>query len=351
MFDADKFPQIKEKLINWWSFGEQEKPCVLASVLENPQNVPDTDDMKKFWLDIDFRIERALKTVENTRYYCQAVPTVNLDFAASSMCACLGCNVDYVNRDTVWAWPFAQSIEQCLDITLDKNNLHYRTIRELNQKFAALKKPHHYVTIFPLEGMTDILSGLYGTENFLMDLVAKPEEVKRAMKHFKEIWMEAFRDVQDIISQSGNQGCINWAGIWAPGTTFPLQEDTSYMLSPEMFREFCVEHISDLAEFLEYGLYHLDGIPAINFLDSLLDIPAIKAVQWVPGAGNFEITQWFDLVKRILKAGKSVQLLLLPEDIVKIDELIANVGAKGVLISFTEPLTKDQAMQLQEKYG
>jgi len=88
---------------------------------------------------------------------------------------------------------------------------------------AVLGGENQFVAPFALEGLTDILAGLYGAENFLMDLIEKPDKVKRAMEHFKRIWIEAFDDINEIIAKNRNQGRIGWVGIWAPGTTFPIQ--------------------------------------------------------------------------------------------------------------------------------
>ena len=90
MIDADKMQNIRDKLQNWWEHGDQKSPCIIASSLkEGHSQIPDTDDLKKFWTDIEFRIACSLKIMENTNYYGQAVPYHWLDFMASSMCAAL----------------------------------------------------------------------------------------------------------------------------------------------------------------------------------------------------------------------------------------------------------------------
>ena len=42
-------------------------------------------------------------------------------------------------------------------------------------------------------------------------------------------------------------------------------------------------------------------------LDSLLEIPELKGVQWVPGAGQPDITHWPEVYRKIAKAGKLIQ--------------------------------------------
>lgn len=124
----------------------------------------------------------------------------------------------------------------------------------------------------------------------------------------KRIWIELFDEIQAFIAQCGNEGGIGWAGIWALGTTFPLQEDSSYMVSNEMYRAFCVPHLLDQMDAMDCPFYHLDGAGALNHLDTLLEIPQLKVIQWVPGAGKERLDQWYDVIRRILAAKKSVQV-------------------------------------------
>jgi hypothetical protein len=46
-------------------------------------------------------------------------------------------------------------------------------------------------------------------------------------------------------------------------------------------------------------LYHLDGPQALRYLDRLLEIPAVHAIQWVPGAGRDYWVDWISLVTGI----------------------------------------------------
>jgi hypothetical protein len=338
---------VQDKITNWWNFGDQKNPCIIASMLKKNSTVPDTEDMKKFWTDIDFRVDRSIKTVEQTNYYCQSVPYHWLDYAASSMVIALGCEVNYLNKETVWAYPIYDGLEEILDLELDEKSYHYGILLEMNRKLASLNRKNEYICPFALEGLTDIISGLYGTENFLMDLVSKPNEVKKVMEHFKRVWINAFNNFNKIISVCGNAGSVNWSGLWAPGTTFLLQEDTSYMLSTELFQKFCLKHIYDFVDAVDFPIYHLDGKGAIVHLDCLLEIPKLKAIQWVPGAGNERLCQWYELINHIISKGKSVQVFA---EMNEIEELVNNVGAKGLQIVIPE-ISHEQAEQLMHKFG
>lgn len=347
MFNS-RLKQVQQQLTNWWEFGDQKNPCILMQVLKKEHGpIPDRDDLEGFWTDPDFVIRRQMALIDNTDYYGQAVPCHYVDLGSSAMVGAMGGKMEFVDKETVWAHPIYKSVEDVLKVRLDQQYSYYRTIREITQRSAALAKNHHYVAPFALEGMTDILAGLYGTENYMMDLVCNTDRVKQAMEHVKQLWLEAFADIQEIIAESGNYGGIGWAGVWAPGTTFPIQEDASYMISPDMFREFCLPHVRDMVDAMEYPFYHLDGVGQIPHLDCLLEIEKIKVIQWQPGAGKERLDQWYDLIRRILAAKKSVQLYAQPDEV---DGLVKAVGTRGLLV-ICPGATHEQAARLMETYG
>ena len=344
-FFSNSLPEIQAKLENWWNYSEQEHPCLLITI--PPENAETYDDvsLESWWKDRAFIIERQMKLMEGQRYFGQAVPFHYVDCSSSAMAGVLGANMQLVNRDTMWAYPCFETVEQVIDMELRRDTFWYAQARALTEQSVALAKDHHFVTLFAMEGITDILAGLYGTENFLADLLEKPQAVKRAMEHVKRLWIELFDEFQGILKQTGNRGGIGWAGIWAPGTTFPMQEDFSYMISNRMYREFVLPHVRDMVDAMEYPFYHLDGIGAIPHLEALLEIERLRVIQWVPGAGKERIADWYPLIRRILEAGKSVQAFTRADEV---DELVKEVGARGLLITVDAKL--EEAEKLAEKY-
>lgn len=340
---------ICAELENWWEHGDQKNPLIQISIpREHAQGlIPDTDDLTRFWTDVDFVIDRQMKALESTDYYGIAVPFHYVNHGSSAMAGALGARMEYVDKRTIWAHPVLDSIDQVAEVILDPDNLSYRTILEITRRSVALSKDHHFVTPYAMEGAGDIVAGLYGTESLLIDFIARPQAVKRAMEHIKRIWLEAFDEIWRMIARGGNPGGGGWAGVWSPGTTFPMQEDFSYMISPEMFREFCLPHIVDQVDAMDYAFYHLDGVGAIPHLDALLNIPNLRVIQWVPGIGEEEIKQWYPLIRRILAANKSVQVFTTVDEV---DDLVRGVGAKGLLISCGDA-SREEAERLVEKYG
>jgi hypothetical protein len=338
----------KLKLLeNWWNFGPQDNPLLFIQVLKDDHEVlPDTDDLKKYWTDVDFIMKRVIKTIDNTNYYGVAMPYHYVDFSATAMPCSLGGEIEYVNKETVWSHPVFDKIEDVLTVNLSEENIAYYTLREATRRSAAIAMGHHFISGWALGGILDTIAGLYGTENLLMDMALNPGEVKKVIDHILSIWLNEFDSNMNMTETLGINGHCGWTGIWAPGRTFPIQEDFAYMISPDMFREFCLPSIVKMIEAMDYPFFHLDGVGMLGHLDVLLEIDKLKVVQWVPGAGKERLDQWYDVIRKILAAGKSCQVYAVPEEI---EDLVANVGSRGLLV-IVKNADNEQTQRLVDRY-
>ena len=90
--------------------------------------------------------------------------------------------------------------------------------------------------------------------------------------------------------------------------------------------------LTEQCEWLDYSMYHLDGTQAIPHLDALLSIDALDAIEWTPqvSAPQGGDPMWFDLYRRILAAGKSVQAIgVRPDEVIP---LLDAVGPAGMFL-------------------
>jgi hypothetical protein len=301
--------------------------------------------VRRQWFDVEHVLRHAMYGIEHTRYLGVSAPSHFPQLGSAAMAGVLGARMEYVDGRTIWPRPSGKSLEEMLDVALDPDNEYYRTLLEITRRSVALSRAHHWVAPYPLEGPGDCLEGVYGAAELFTAMVDRPDLVEAAIGHFTRLWLQAFDEVETIIEAAGNPGGIGWAGIWAPGRTFPLQEDFSYNLSPAMFRRFLLPSLHDLVQAMPYPMFHLDGTTA--HLPALLEIPGLRAIQWVPGPGREAVAQWYGLIRSIKARGKSVEVFCTADEV---DELVAQVGARGLLIGVTG-YTPEQAERLLARYG
>jgi 5-methyltetrahydrofolate--homocysteine methyltransferase len=100
-----------------------------------------------------------------------------------------------------------------------------------------------------------------------------------------------------------------------------------------MFDEFVKPELQASCKRLKNAFYHLDGVGQLPHLDSLLAIPELKGIQWVPGDGKPGTTHWPEVYRRIRKAGKLIQVWKDENGLRTLDVLAEQLGsAEGIVV-------------------
>jgi len=77
-----------------------------------------------------------------------------------------------------------------------------------------------------------------------------------------------------------------------------------------MFERFVLPDLVRCCEYLDYGFYHLDGPGELPHLPLLLKIERLRGIQWITGDGNPPPNRWLEVLKKIVDAGKLVQVFV-----------------------------------------
>ena len=143
-------------------------------------------------------------------------------------------------------------------------------------------------------------------------------------------------------------------GIYHPEKLWYVTScDFSYMISGEHFKEFILPELTAEAEWLPATIYHLDGIGSLTHLDTLLSVNRINGIQWVPGTGKPPAREWGDVLKKIQRAGKRVEISCEPKDIIPLCEILepqgVHFGVWGMDRDSGESLIKEAERVCREK--
>jgi hypothetical protein len=166
------------------------------------------------------------------------------------------------------------------------------------------------------------------------------------------VWFEAYQRIYDIIKLADGSSVYDAFYLWSPGKVAKVQCDSSAMFSPQMYRRFVVPSLTKQCAWLDHSLYHLDGTQAVQHLDALLEIEPLDAIEWTPQAGieTGGHQRWHEMYKRILAAGKSVQVVNV--ELNEVQPLLDTIGPKGVymLIQFQNEREAEQVLKMVEPY-
>lgn len=301
--------EIFEILKKWWNCSNSQ-PLIRSTQISGENGLAARlSTLNKFWPnehsdpDIDSQVKEfknfALQTKDKYIYMPHLYGSRGVPMA---MALYLGGRVKFTDT-TVWIEPVIDSLEN-LELNFDLNNTWFKHSSNILKRACEKLSDFCCVSLPDLGDYLTCLSLLRGAENLLMDLFDHQDIILKQRDVFLNHWKQAHSTLWNIYSKYYPGDC-NWLG-WAPGKTYVVQSDFSAMISPEHFRLFVVPELESLSEYLDYMIWHLDGVQQIRHLDILLDLPFIKGIQWVPGAGNPPASHWLDMLKKIQNRKKCI---------------------------------------------
>ncbi len=262
----------------------------------------------------------------------EAVPHVSTYIGPGSLAIFLGSRPETVDS-SVWFHPVDDWSRDPGDLVFDRDNIWWRRTVDLIMAMRAYAVSGDYLVACPdLVENWDILASLVGASELLMLMIDEPEWVADCLTQIETVYTEVFDSIFELIKTDDDAMFFGPFMLHGRGRTAKVQCDGSAMFSPDMFAEFVLPGLSRQCAWLDRSLYHLDGTQCIGHLDHILSIADLDAVEWTPQAGipGGTDAQWFPMYKKILQAGKSVQVLV--DDLDGVPDLINAIGTEGVFL-------------------
>lgn len=299
--------------------------------------------------------DRWLYDLECRRFLGDAFPQVSPNFGPGVIAAFMGLELTNGN-ETVWFHPKEIKELAKTTFTFDPDNVWYRRVCDTYRAAAARFEGLVHLGMTDIGGNLDILVSYRPSENLLMDLYDWPEVVERKNWETHAMWWRYFEELNAII-QPSHPGYSAWTPLYSETPYYMLQCDFAFMIGPEMFDRFAKPELEATCRKLANPFYHLDGPGQLKHLDSLLSIPELKGIQWVPGQGQPPLTDacWQDVFKRIRAADKRIQFFTSQDPLGwrSLDVLAGRLGsAKGIMMYGEAPAEDEpQIRQMLAKYG
>ncbi len=347
----ENWEESRQHYVDWWGrkglvVGMWEN-LIDGAPHEEVPDVPPAKDLEQYWFDPQWRSAHIHYELSRSCFKADILPVANTQLGPGSLSAILGGELDGY-KDTIWIHPREPESDE---VILDQRNRWLKLHLDLVKSCKERAQGRYFVGCPDLIEGLDTLAGLRGVTPVMMDIIARPEELERQLHAANEAWFDVFEQIYQEINIDGEM-TFCYFNVWAPGRMAKLQCDVSAMISPDSFRRFVVPYIREQCQFLDYSMYHLDGVDAIRHLDAILEIEELDAVQWTPGIGQPQggDPAWYDLYKRILAAGKSVQPSLV--EIEELQPLLDEIGPAGVnvMVTFKSEKEVEQAEQIAAQY-
>lgn len=241
------------------------------------------------------------------------LPTACADLGPGSLAAFLGSQPGFA-EDTVWFHPVFQNEEEPENLSplhFDPANKWWQITQSILRACVEKSRGKYFVGCPDLVENMDVLSSLRDAQTLCIDMLERPEWTEQKIAEINEVWFAAYQRIYDLIKLEDGSSAFGAFYIWGPGKVAKVQCDASVMFSPQMYRRFVVPSLTKQCAWLDHSLYHLDGTQAMQYLDMLLEIEALDTIEWTPQAGieTGGHKRWHEMYRRILSAGKSVQVV------------------------------------------
>lgn len=331
--------ETKQHFQDWWqrkglvvgNWGAIMHPGTHRVNMEAP---PFPQDPRDVYLNVPLRAQRAHYELSRSLSPLDILPVADPIMGPGSLALFLGCEPGF-SPETVWfepCWENEPDPESLPPLVFNPDNPWWKLTEETVRVFAEMGRGKYLTACPDLVENIDVLASLREPQRLMIDMVERPEWVEQKVKEITQVWFEAYSRIYDIIKQEDGSSVFGAFRVWSPGKTAKLQCDASAMFSPAMFQQFVVPELTVQCEWLDRSLYHLDGTQAMGHLDALLSIDALDAIEWTPQAGIEKggHARWFPLYRRIIEAGKCVQIIgAHPHEIAP---LLNAIGSQGVYL-------------------
>jgi hypothetical protein len=338
---------VKKRWEAFWEHGLYDRPILQVKAPRQgvfPQT--ETVDAETQWTDISFMIDRTLRDMRSTYYGGEAIPWCWNPISAG-YAVLFGCKPHFTDA-TVFVDPAAAEEDGYPALDGWRESSWWPWIREGMRAFAQASRRRFFVPVFWGNSAMDILGVVRGVEDFMMDIACNPAWVKQAVRRMNEIQHEIFEEIWEFVQPeaTGMDGNVDSSGFWSPGKARTFDADLAYNISNRAFKELILPPMAEWMQEIDNSSWHLDGKGNLTHLETLLDLPQLKAIQWVQGDGPHKpILPWVPLIRKIQERGKSIQVLCEPEEV---ESLLAEISPEGLAIS-TYCKTEGEARRLLER--
>jgi hypothetical protein len=327
------FSKVLERYEAWWDCQIIDRPLVSMTFPQPPSqrlpapSEPDYGTLRKRWLDTEMVVARAQARMANTCFYADALPIVWPNLGPEVFSSLYGCELEF-SATTSWSVPVQQGWDpdSVAALRLDLDSFYHRKLLEITDALLDAARGRFIVGYTDMHPGADALAAFRDPQQLCLDMIDHADEISALVERITDEFLQVYDLFYHRLAAAGMPS-TTWLPATCRGRYHVPSNDFSCMISDTMFEQVFLPGIIRECEHMDRCIYHLDGPQALRFLDALLEIPQIHAIQWVAGAGR---DHWRDSVavyQRIQQQGKAFCVSLGAQELDQLFEVLRPEGA------------------------
>lgn len=307
--------EAQQRMRAYWAGEMIDRPCVSVRAPRTGMVQPKLSLIASPDNEFESAIANYEEWASCTFFGGESMPYLHPWYGPDQWAGFLGAKMTMMpEMDTSWIEPFVEDWDAPGVLAIDPANRWWKGILELAALAAEKGEGRFLVSTIDTHSNFDCLSAIRDPSRLCTDLFENPEGLLRAVKQVDALYEPVYEAVWKA-GRMAERGSTSWSDMYSEGRTQTVQCDFCYMVSPEHFRKFMLPSIRYEVSCLDHAVYHLDGVGELAHIDDLLAIPNLHTIQWIPGAGQPQAPEWIGLLQKIQRAGKSVQILVTPDEL------------------------------------
>lgn len=328
------YERSKQRIDAFWERELIDRPVVQFALNKPPEEqkpLPPSHHATpaERWLDAEYQAELSLAILSNQEFLGDTMPVAYPNLGPSVFSALYGCPLHFGDYGTSWTQPIIEDWDQVRDLRLDWSSPYLKKLHELTDAFLAIGKDKFITGMPTWHPGGDCIASLRGAENLALDMVFNTDKVKALLSRIEADYFRVYEMFYTKLRAAGQPISTHAPLICDCKFGVPLN-DFSIMISKKMFDDVFLPGIIRECQFLDRSLYHLDGPGALRHLDSILSIPELDALQFVPGAGNEGFHKWVKVYQKAQAAGKAIQVFC---NIAELDQVMETLDPHGLFLT------------------
>ena len=325
------WPLAKKRIEAFWHGESIGRPLVSITAPngKKPSPPPPKKTLREKIFDFEYRVLFEEDSLRTTYFGGEAVPCVWPDFSPDFTAACLGGDLDIADRPadspfmgSVWSRHVLSDWEKMKDIGFNPENPWFKRGVEFTRLAMEMGKGKFLVESLDVDGGMDTCAGLRGAQQLCLDILDSPEEVQKLLDIVREGNRQVVNSLIDLV-RDYQGGMVNTYRIYAPGKSYNMRSDFSFLINPQLFRSFVLPYIIKESMHDDFIIFHTHSEDAernssqrLAYLDVILSVPRLHAVEW--HCQNLPVSVLMKGIRKILDAGKRVVTYGSPERIMEI---------------------------------
>lgn len=331
------YEQSKRRIDAFWEREVIDRPVVHFTLDKPPEKqkaLPPSHDATpaERWLDAQYQAELTLAILSNREFLGDTMPIAYPNLGPSVFSALYGCPLHFGDFGTSWTEPILEDWDQVDCLQLDWSSPYLKKLQELTDAFLEIGKGKFITGMSTWHPGGDCVASLRGAEDLALDMLFHRDKVRALLSRIEADYFRVYDMFYSKLRAAGQPISTHAPLICSCKFGVPLN-DFSIMISKDMFDDVFLPGIIRECQFLDRSLYHLDGPGALRHLDSILSIPELDALQFVPGAGNEGFHRWISVYKKAQASGKGIQVFC---SVTELDLVMETLDPHGLFLSVSD---------------